>query len=120
MHILLYMVDHNPDIVLLMKMTGHALGTVDRTMLAAGASETHHQMLEATLDVTLNRCIDKGKSMLQKAVHIILPFKELNHLSVKTCQRLVIIVTTGVVYGAAIKHKSASVARIILDRKSVV
>ena len=93
---------------------GHVLGAVDRTVLAAGAAEAHHQVGESAVDIPAHRCVHQCPAVVEEGSYLAVVFKEFYHFFVEACKGLVAFVFAGVVHGAAVEDKSAAVARCVV------
>ena len=82
-----------------MQMFGYMLGTVNRTMLSARASERNGEAGKPTLHITLDRSIDQGIHMLQKDRDFSVIFQETDHRFVQSGQRFIAFVLSGIVDG---------------------
>lgn len=63
-----------------------SLGTIDRAMLAASASETNLEIRETTPQISLDSRIDQRPGARQEIPDLSPLFKELLHWSVAACQ----------------------------------
>ena len=80
---------------LLVEVFGEVLGTVDRTMLAACASEADGEVGEATFHITLYRGVNQFIGMFQKGCYLSVFFQELDYGCIKACKRLITVVLPG-------------------------
>src|SRR5689334_8049682 len=66
------------------QMFGELFGEIDGAMLAAGAAETHHYILEAALLIILDRCINKSEYAGEILVNALLLVEVINDRRVAT------------------------------------
>ena len=92
------------------KVTSEMFGTVDRTVLASGASETDRKAAESTTAVGLDVRIDDTLDMLEEAEYFSVIFKKLDHCTIPSCELLVCLITSRIMDAAAIEDIAASVA----------
>src|SRR5215472_265186 len=89
-------------------------------MLSAGASERHHQVVEAALLVAINAGFHHFDCARQKFAHARLLFQVLNHWGIFTGEWFKAFFTAGVRQGTRIKDKAATVSGFILWRAALM
>src|SRR5690349_23042246 len=98
------------------QMFGELFGEIDGPMLAARATETHHQILEATLLVILDRRINERKHAGQELVNALLLVEVINDRRVAAGERFEALFPARVRKPAAIEDEAAAVAGLILGQ----
>ena len=64
------------------EMGGGTFGKVSRTVLASGAAETDHQMVEAALNIIVHRHVNNVIHLLFEAVHLFIAFQIFLHTGI--------------------------------------
>ena len=86
------------------------LGTIDGTVLTAGATEADLKVGEATLNPALGMEIDDGIDVRKELEYFAVLLKEVDDGTVKTRKCLVLFITSRVVRRAAVEHVTATIA----------
>src|SRR5260370_5385972 len=94
-------------------MFGQLLRQKDRAMLPAGASERHHQVLEAALPVTAHAGIHQRHHAGEKLVHALLLVEIVDYRRVFSGPRLEALLAAGIRQAAAIENKTDSVFALV-------
>ena len=105
------------DGVFLFEVLGEVLGTIDGTMLTAGAAEGDLKMGEIAFDEALDMMVDEGIDGVEEGEYLTVVLQEVNDGLVKACEGLVLLVFARVVGGTAIKDITSSVAGFV-DRQT--
>ena len=84
--------------------------TIYRTVLTSCTSEAYHQTCESATHICLNMRIHHSIYMLQKAGYLSVVFKEPYHRLIPSCQFLIWLITSGVMYRTAVKDISTTIA----------
>src|SRR6266478_1633097 len=88
-------------------------------MLPAGASEGHHQVLEAALPVTAHAGIHQRHHAGEKLVYAFLLIQIIDYRRVFSGQRLEALFAAGIREAAAVKNKSAAVPALVPRQTAV-
>src|SRR5579885_912877 len=102
--------DHYFDALFRAKVAGKLLRQKNRTVLAASATERHHEILEAPLAVIRDGGIHQGKNAGEELVHALLLIEIFDHRSVLAGQRLEAVFASGSGESAPVKHESAAIS----------
>ena len=102
------------------KIAGHLFGTVDGTVLAAGAAEGDLQAGEISLHIFLNTLSYEGFRMVEKLVDGRFLLQKLDDWTVFARVGLVLGITAGVWKCAAVEDETATVARGVLRETTLV
>ena len=86
------------------------LRRIDGTVLSARAAEADGEVGESAFHVALHGSVDKGVGVLQEDGDFPVFFQETDDGFVQSGERLVALILAGVVHGAAVEHKAATVA----------
>ena len=92
-------------------------GTIDRTMLPTGTTESHLQVTKFPFYEPLYMMVHQRINGVQERKYLSILLQKIYHRLIKTCELLVSIVLTGIVRRAAVEDVSAAVSRLI-DRKT--
>ena len=100
--------------ILLMQMFCNMLSTIDAAMLASGTAKGYHQMGETSVDESFCMEIDKRIYALEESQDFAVFLKEIDDRLVKSCQALVLFVTSWIVCASAVEHIASAVAGVVL------
>src|SRR6185437_14344387 len=89
------------------------LGQIHRTMLAAGATERHHQICEAAALVFEDAAVHQRGDVRQEFMHPSLLVEIFNDWTVLPGKRFESLLTTGIGQTSAVEYESAAVAAFI-------
>ena len=101
------------DAIFLIKMLSRVLSAVDRTMLAACATEIDLHVGEPASDEAFDMEVNEFVHTLQESEYLAVGFKEVYDRPVKSRQWLVLVISPGIVCAAAVEDIPASVACLI-------
>lgn len=90
------------------------LGTVDGTVLTAGAAEAEHERREAALQIALDMVVGKLVYGFQELQNLTVVLKETDYRLVQSRQLLIRLVAPRVVGAATVEDISAAIAALIL------
>ena len=102
------------------KIAGHLFGTVDGTVLAAGASESDLQAGEISLHIFLNTLSYEGLRMVEELVDGGVTLQELDDGTVFARVGLVFGVAAGIGQRTAVEDESATVAGVVFGKTALV
>src|SRR6516165_2619797 len=91
--------------VLVSQMPGQLLRHVNRTMLAAGASERDHQVLETALLIIGHAGIHQRSDTRQELARALLLLQIFDHRLVFSCERLEALFASGIGNAASVKDE---------------
>jgi len=97
-----------------MQMRSQMFGTIDRTVLPAGATEGHLQIGKVPLDEPLHMMVHESTDGVEEGEDLAILLEKLNDGLVQARKGLVLLVLTRVMGSTAVKDISASVAGRIL------
>ena len=100
----------NGDVIFLLQVLGQVLGTIDRTVLSAGTTESDLQVDEIALDEPLHMMVDKGIDGVQEGEYLAVLLEEVDDGLVQAREGLVLLVLTRVMGGPAVEHIPTAVA----------
>src|SRR5437660_12817158 len=83
-------------------------------MLPAGASKSHHQVLESAALVFIDTGVHQGQRAGKELVHALLLIEVFDHGRISSGERFEAFLAPGVRQAAAIDDESSSVARLVL------
>lgn len=109
----------NSNVILLFQVLGEMLGTIDGTVLTAGATEGHLQVGEIALDEPLYMMVDKGIDGFQEREYLAVLLEEVDDGLVQAREGLELLVLTGVVGRTAVEHIPAAITGFI-DRDAAL
>lgn len=92
------------------QMAGHGFGGIDGAMLSACAAECHLQVSESAGNIALGSGVDQGITVREEGENLAVIFKELNYGLVAPVELLIGLISPGIMYGAAVKDESATIA----------
>ena len=98
------------DPLFYIRLFGHVLGRIDRTMLAACATETDHQICESAVHIAFDGGTHNFVGMFQELRDLSVFFKEADDWFVQPGEMVITFILAGVVDGAAVEHEPASIA----------
>ena len=104
-------------VVFLFQMQGEVLGTIDRTVLPAGTTESDLQVGKIPLNEPLHVVIDQRIDGVQEGKDLTVFLQEINHRLVKSGQLFVLVVLTRIVRRTAVEDIAASITGFI-NRKT--
>ena len=90
-------------------MLSKMFGTIDGTVLSAGATESDLQVGEIALDEPLHVMVDKGIDGVQEGEYLAVRFEEVDDGLVQAREGLVLLVLTRVMGRTAVEHIPATV-----------
>ena len=90
------------------------LSTIDRPVLSSGTSEGHGKRSESTPEPGLHVGIHKCLNLREILEYFTVIFEEFPDRGIQTRKALVLLITTGIMYGAAIEDISPAIAAIVL------
>ena len=102
------------------KIAGHLFGTVDGTVLAAGASESDLQAGEISLHIFLNTLSYEGLRMVEELVDGGVTLQELDDGTVFAGIGFVFGIAAGVGKCTAVEDESAAVAAVVVGQAFAV
>ena len=85
-------------------------GTIDRTMLATGTTESNLEVRETTFKKTLHMVVYKRVNRVEEGENLSVLFEEVDNGFVQSCDRFELIVLAGIMRGTAVKDIAASVS----------
>src|SRR5947207_1387873 len=94
-------------------MSGQLISRVNAPVLTAGAAETYHQTLEATLDVIFDSEIYHIVHAVQELVHFRLLLQVIHYTFIAPVKSLKFLNAAGIQNTTAVKNKSTSMTRVI-------
>ena len=86
----------NGDVIFLFEVLGQVLGTIDRTVLTAGTTESDLQVGEIALNEPLHMMVDKGIDGAEEGEYLAVRFEEVDDGLVQAREGLVLLVLTRV------------------------
>lgn len=95
-------------------MLGQVFCAIYAAVLSARASEAEHQVFESAFDVACEMGVGQEINMFQEGDYLTVVFEKAYYGFVKTGQRLVFFVSSGIVRCPAVEYVAASVAAHIL------
>ena len=93
---------------------GQLLRKINRAVLAAGAAERHHQVLEAALLIIAHTRIHQRDDAREKLMHALLLIEIVDYRRVFARQRFEAVFAAGIREAADIENESAAVPSIVL------
>lgn len=94
-----------------LEMGGHVFGTINRTVLTSGASESYLQVGEAAAYVFFDGCVDQSVTMAQEGKNLSVVFKKGLDGGVASVKIFIWFVAPGIMNCAAVENKAAAVTR---------
>lgn len=91
--------------VFISQMSCQRIGSINASVLSAGASKVHRQIGEAAFDVIFNRNINNIKYTVQEVLHSGLSLQKLHYRSVPSVIFLILIIASRVFNSPAIENK---------------
>ena len=110
MNALFAMSEVDADAIFLVQMLGEVLGTIDRTVLAACATEGEHQVGKAALDVAFHVGIGQTIDAVQEGQNLAIVLQKLDDRSVQTRDLLVGLIAAWIVRRTAVEDIASTVA----------
>src|SRR5438105_12661362 len=104
------------DAVSAAQMFRHLLRKIHGAMLAAGAAERHHHVLESAATVTAHAAIHQRHHVFEKLLHALLLLKIVDHGRVFPSEILEALLASRVRQASAIENESAAVSGFILGQ----
>src|ERR1019366_6773533 len=117
--LLLAMMHHHFHTILAAQMFRQLLREIHRAMLAAGAAERHHQVLEAATLIRAHACVHQRHDAGEKLVHALLPIEIVDYRRVFAGKGFEALFAPGIREAAAIENESAAIAGLVLRQTSV-
>src|ERR1700690_2587303 len=108
------MSQHHLHALALAQMLRQLLRQVYRAMLAAGASERHHQILEATTLIFTHARIHQRNNARKKLVHALLLLQVVNHRRVFARENLESLFASGIRKAPGVENKATAISRLVL------
>ena len=109
----------NSNVIFLFQVLSQVLGTIDGTVLTAGATESHLEVGEIALDEPLYMMVDKGIDGVQEREYLAVLLEEVDDGLVQAREGLELLVLTGVVSRTAVEHIPAAITGFI-DRDAAL
>ena len=106
--------------VLFGNMTSDVLGTIYGAVLAAGAAERHHEILESARLVFLYRVIYDAIDVSEELLHGFFLVEEGDDGFIASGDLFVLVVASGIVYGATVENEATSITAIVAGNASFV
>ena len=100
----------NGDVIFLFEVLGQVLGTIDRTVLTAGTTESDLQVGEIALNEPLHMMVDKGIDGAEEGEYLAVRFEEVDDGLVQAREGLVLLVLAGVMGRTAVEDVPAAVS----------
>jgi len=94
-------------------------GQIDRAMLASGATERHHQMLEAALPIGAHAFINQRVYAGDEPMHALLAIEILDDCRVFAGESFKAFFPSRIRKAAAIENKTSAVSGIVLRKAAV-
>src|SRR5713101_8169661 len=101
------------------QMFGQLLRQIDRAMLAAGAAERHHQVVEAATLIRADACVHQRHDAGEKLLHALLLIEIVDYRRVFASEGFEALFAPGIWEAAAIENESASISGLVLRQASV-
>ena len=95
-------------------MPGQVFCAIDAAVLPSCASEAEHQVFKSPFDIACEVGVGQEIHMFQEGEYLTVVFEKAYHGFVKTGQRLVFFVSSGIMRCTAVEYITASVAAHIL------
>ena len=83
---------------------------INAAVTPSGTSEREHEVGESAVDEALDMEVGKSVNTFKELENLSVLLKEVDYRLVKSCQRLVLVISSGVVGASAVEHIPASVA----------
>ena len=103
----------NGDVIFLFEVLGQVLGTIDRTVLTAGTTESDLQVGEIALNEPLHMMVDKGIDGAEEGEYLAVRFEEVDDGLVQAREGLVLLVFAGVVRAAAVEDIPTAITGVV-------
>ena len=104
----------NPHSVFIVQMAGSGFGAIDAAMLSARAAKANLQMREVALQITLYVRIHEFIHAIEEREDLAILLQEIDDRLIQPRLLLILLVATGVIRAAAVKHITATIAAGIL------
>lgn len=98
------------NVVFRFEMLRQMLGTIDRTMLTACATERDLQMFKTAFDKALHMMINETIDRIQECKNLAVLLEKINHRLIQSRQGFILLIFAGVMSRAAVKDITATVA----------
>ena len=95
------------------EMFGHGMCGIYRAMPAARAAEANTQRRKASFQIFFDSGIDKAVCAGKKRKNLPILFKEFNYWTVHAGQRLILLITPGIVHCTTVEYEAAAIAGIV-------
>ena len=99
----------NKHAIFLVQVLRHMFGTIDRTVLAACATERHLQVCKIAFEESLYVMVHEGIYMRQERQYFAIVLQKVNHRLVQAREGFELVVLTGVVGTTAVEDVTATV-----------
>src|ERR1019366_7538273 len=117
--LLLAMMHHHFHTILAAQMFRQLLREIHRAMLAAGAAERHHQVLEAAALIRAHACVHQRHCTSEKLVHALVLIEIVDDRRVFTGEGFEALFSAGIGEAAAIENEAAAIASVVLRQATM-